>query len=74
MKNCMDCRYAAWDKTAAARLHPSGDGKCTYDYEIPVLPASRYWIGRDPNPSGGFINRRKELNDHCAYYCRVDGK
>ena len=31
MKNCTDCKYADWQRTAAGKLHPSGDGECTYE-------------------------------------------
>jgi len=69
MKNCKDCKYAEWDKTTTGRLHPSGDGKCTYPFKVPKLPAAMYWIGRTvPEPSGGQINRRTDLKEHCTYY------
>lgn len=69
MKNCTDCKYARWNKTVAGKLHPSGDGHCTYDYKIPLLPASMYWLSNTPpTPNGGYINRCKELLNHCPYY------
>jgi hypothetical protein len=37
---------------------------------MPILPASMYFIGCTPKPLGGFINRRKELKDHCPTYTR----
>lgn len=70
MKNCTDCKYAKWDRTASGRLHPSGDGRCSFEYVPPPLPASRFWIGGKPNPSGGYINRRDELREHCVYFER----
>ena len=70
MKNCTDCKYAEWQKTATGRLHPSGDGLCAYPYVMPALPASMYWIGKT-HPSGGAINRKKDLSDHCAYFSRA---
>jgi hypothetical protein len=27
-----------------------------------------YWIGATPTPSGGYINRKKEFEEHCAYW------
>lgn len=69
MKSCLHCKYAEWDKTTSGRLHPSGDGKCTFAYKAPPLPQSMYFI-TEPKPYGGHINRRTELNDHCAYYGR----
>lgn len=71
MKNCTDCKHADWKRNAAGNLHPSGDGMCRYEYKIPSLPACMYWITK-PSPSGGFINRRKELTEHCVYFTRVD--
>ncbi len=69
MKTCNGCKYAEWNKTAAGRLHPSGDGKCCYEYKVPPLPAALYWLGGEPRPSGWLINRREEHKDHCPYWC-----
>lgn len=68
MKNCTHCTHAEWEKTAAGKLHPSGDGTCTYSYKLPPLPVSRYWIGCGPQLGGGHINRRQDLKDHCTYF------
>lgn len=70
MKNCTHCTYANWLRTAAGKLHPSGDGHCEYEYKLPPLPASRWWGGITPRPYGGHINRRIELKDHCTYFAR----
>ena len=67
MKNCNDCIYAEWKRTKAGRLHPSGDGRCTYPIKIPKLPPCYYFL-HYPNPLGGYINRRTELKEHCTYY------
>jgi hypothetical protein len=74
MKRCLECKYAEWDKTITGGLHPSGNGKCKYNYCVPVLPQSMYWCGGDPKTSGGFISRKKELDDHCVYFNIKDGK
>jgi hypothetical protein len=63
MKNCTDCKYADWYRTANGNLHPSGDGKCNYPYKVPALPAAMWWLDTEPTPDGGAINRRKELKD-----------
>ena len=68
MKNCTNCKYAEWQKTAAGKLHPSGDGHCRYPYKVPELPSAFYWVGRAPTPAGGTINRHQDLNDHCVYF------
>lgn len=70
MKSCVNCKYAEWNKTASGRLHPSGDGRCTYPYKMPPLPQSMYFVS-EPRPCGGTISRREELKDHCAYYSRA---
>ncbi len=70
MKSCVGCCHANWKKTAAGKLHPSGDGRCGYVYKVPQLPASMYFINGEPKPAGGLINRREELNDHCPYFNR----
>lgn len=70
MKNCLHCKYAEWNKTASGRLHPSGDGKCGYQYKMPPLPQSMHFIS-EPKPYGGRINRKDALKDHCVYYSRT---
>jgi len=68
MKTCLKCRHAAWDLTAAGKLHPSGGGLCRYPWKMPQLPASMYWVGHEPNPCGGYISRKNDLKDHCSYF------
>ena len=71
MKNCTGCKHALWDTTAAGRLHPSGNGKCTYKWVMPPLPPAFYWLYRElPKPLGGHINRLTDLKGHCTYYAR----
>ena len=73
MKNCTHCVHAKWDRTAAGKLHPSGDGRCQKEYKVPPLPASMYWTWTSiPTPSGGQINRKRDLGDHCVYYARTE--
>ncbi len=67
MKTCKGCKYAKWERTAAGKLHPGGDGRCEYPVTIQQLPQAFYFLGSH-RPSGGRINRRDELNDHCAFY------
>jgi len=69
MKNCNDCKYSEWDKTKIGRLHPSGSGRCTYPFEVPALPQSMYWVGKNtPHPNGGQINRKHVFENNCVYY------
>ena len=73
MKNCTDCKHALWDKTETGRLHPKGGGRCKYPYTVPALPQAFYWMYRGaPEPLGGHISRRTELQDHCTYYARTE--
>lgn len=74
MKNCTHCKHADWHRTKAGTLHPRGDGMCKYEYKLPPLPASMYWLSymTPIAPRGGNINRRKELWDHCVYWARSE--
>jgi hypothetical protein len=67
MKNCTRCAHADWKKTAAGKLHPLGNGRCTFPYVIPKLPACRYFI-TFLSISEPFINRKKELKEDCVYF------
>lgn len=67
MKNCLRCVYAEWEKTKSNKLHPSGEGLCKFPYKVKPLPSSMYFI-TEPHPSGGYINRKKELKENCIYY------
>lgn len=71
MKWCKDCKYAKWERTKNGSLHPNGEGRCSYQYTVPPLPASMYWINT-PIPAGGMINRKKELKTHCPYWQRKE--
>ena len=72
MKSCDGCKYADWKRTDAGRLHPSGDGECTYEFKLPPLPQSMHWVGRVEYPTHyvGKISRKRDLPDHCAYFVR----
>jgi hypothetical protein len=69
MLSCLGCQYAEWQKTKTGKLHPSGDGKCKFEYKLPQLPAAFYFIGISyPSPCGGYINRKKQNKNHCPYW------
>ena len=80
VQNCIDCRFAKWDRTAARpggfpRLHPSGDGRCTYSPPEPLIARSQHWgigirgiVRTAPKPSGGFINRRAHEDRDCPVF------
>jgi len=69
MKNCKDCKFAKWERTASGRLHPSGDGECLYKVTPPVLPACKmlpeYWV------RSFMINRHRDFPNHCPTFARV---
>lgn len=69
MKSCLECSYAEWDRTKAGKLHPSGEGKCTWEYKEPQIPEAFYWVSKC-FPYGGRINRRTPLKKHCKFYQR----
>jgi len=68
MKTCTGCKYADWRKTSNGRLHPSGIGRCAFLWTAPRLPAAFYFINGIPKPSGGMIDRKRELAEHCPYW------
>lgn len=76
MKNCTGCKWASWDRTAAGRLHPSGEGYCMFPVKQipPPLPASMHWFGAPWRVAGGLINRRQELPEHCKFFQREDAR
>lgn len=67
MKDCTHCKHASWTRTKTGALHPSGDGRCTYQVKLPTLPASKYWY-LNPSVAGGYINRREPLDKDCVYW------
>ena len=72
MKNCTHCKHALWKRTDAGRLHPSGDGECSYAIKVPPLPPAFVWMNNGPRYWGGHINRREELREHCPYFARSE--
>lgn len=69
---CDDCAYAKWKRTASGRLHPDKTGRCSFEIPIVVLPAAFYWATFSPRPSGGFIDRGRELNRECPTYSKLE--
>ena len=70
--NCDGCKYADWRRTSNGRLHPDKSGRCVYLREHPLnlkVPAAFYWTSwsQEPNPSGGFIERGRELPKLCIF-------
>lgn len=66
---CDDCKFAEWRKTSAGRLHPDKSGRCGRLKAFPLdlrLPAAFYFLS-EPVPSGGYIERGRELEKKCAF-------
>jgi len=72
MKDCTKCVYAEWKTTKAGSMHPDGSGRCKFQWKLPPLPGSMYFVGGAPKPVGGWISRHQDLQDHCPYYLRAD--
>ena len=66
MTLCEKCKWAKWNRTKTGRRHPSGQGRCTFEWTPSPLPAAFYFVGPTPLPSGGFINRAEGITQcHC---------
>lgn len=71
--DCNNCLFSKWKRTSSGSLHPSGEGRCTWDgFKDWQLPASMYFVQsgdsrKVPIPCGGAINRKKPHTD-CAHY------
>lgn len=69
MKYCDDCKWAEWKRTANGRLHPDKTGRCIFEIKIPVLPLAFQW---EPIIGGGYIERKRELRNHCPTWAQKD--
>lgn len=65
-ESCLDCKFSVWLRTAGGRLHPSGDGRCTWSMPVIRLPKAKYFLN-NPAPIGGHIDRRKPHLDCDAW-------
>lgn len=63
---CTECKHAVWERTKAGRLHPSGDGECTFEVEV-RLPKAKYLIG-GLALGGGLVNRRSDKWTECPCF------
>ena len=75
MSDCTRCTFAEWKRTSSGRLHPSGDGRCTWNECANWrIPAAFYYADETdkrvaPAPCGGYINRRTpESASECACF------
>ena len=61
---CLDCKFAEWKRTKTGALHPSVDGRCKWEYNVPVISAAcrwNTWMAVPPWPSRISINRREPI-------------
>jgi len=65
--SCLECKYANWKRTTNGRLHPSGDGMCTYEVTMPKLPKAKSFFYR-PALFGGDINRKNQVYVDCPCF------
>lgn len=71
---CLTCRFAKWKMTAAGRLHPSWDGRCTWVGKLPRSVTYPYGRGGEP-PHGGYISRRPPFPfEDCPTYEPAEAK
>jgi hypothetical protein len=77
---CVGCKYADWKRTRSGKMHPSGEGRCTYMKRNTLdirIPAAFFWVdGSQPTPVGGRITRRDTGNviDVCWFRTEEDGR
>lgn len=67
VQKCVDCEFASWKKTAAGRLHPNGEGICTYVVEFPMLPRAQCYTLK-PSVSYRYINRKDTPVKPCPVF------
>ena len=71
-ESCLTCNRAKWKTTKSGRKHPSGDGWCTFEYEMPAIPKAYYWFGITPlMPYGGNINRNYAIHTDCPLFEKI---
>lgn len=79
MRGCLDCAFANWNKTVSGRLHPSGDGRCTWTMPEIQVPKSMYYLASAdnrrlvPRPIGGQINRHHPEENCGAFKVEWEG-
>ena len=75
MSTCLDCKFADWNRTAAGRLHPSGEGHCRHVWVAPPISAAFTWgYGNSyaaPRPNWGQINRKRLHQTTGEKACKV---
>jgi hypothetical protein len=70
--SCLNCCKAKWKTTKLGRRHPSGDGWCTFEYEVPVIPKAFYWFRAiQSKPDGGVINRTDAIHTDCPLFEKI---
>lgn len=75
MSSCLDCKFADWKRTAAGKLHPSGDGRCKHVWTPPPVSAAHWFYDTKsrtpPNPTWGHITRKEPFRTDGVDGCKV---
>jgi hypothetical protein len=65
---CLSCKFSKWKRTKTGNLHPSGEGRCTWEgwkhFTLPKCMNYTYYYGSScpPRPNGGYINRKEPIS------------
>lgn len=62
MESCKNCKHAKWDRTEAGDLHPSGDGRCSWQMPVILVPKAFHPMDQI-QPDGGHISRKTPETD-----------
>ena len=74
MRICLDCKFANWNRTSNGRLHPSGEGRCSWK-KVVAFAASVPEYKKDAadrvlNSKGTWQIHRGEGDKTCPTYVR----
>jgi hypothetical protein len=65
--SCLNCANADWYRTKTGKLHPNGQGKCTWKMPVIEIPKAFYYMYEKrtvPSPTfGGAIDRKDPHTD-----------
>lgn len=70
---CLYCRFARWQRTKNGRLHPSKEGRCTFEAKI-IIPKSAELPWGKSTICGGFINRDTLVHVDCPTFQPINGE
>jgi len=72
--SCLECAKAEWQRTKSGSLHPSGAGRCRWQFRSPAIPKAFYYWGVEkreaPSPHGGHISRKTPHTDCPLFHAK----